>query len=742
MSENGNARVVYNSTKAGDNGGQPTMRVLADDVTVRGLELVKAGVPGSGLFGQSLKVGDVTGAVVEDSRLTTKNRSAHATPGALGGLAVESGNATLRNNVVDESGQGIYVYRGANVTLSGNTVETVSDTTSNADPNNSEVLVDPLGSGSTVDGNSEPNAIREAVLSGNTVDSVRIGTVSEAVSESTDDVTDARATVNVSVGDPVGVDEDSIDVRALSAGTDVQVVEDGSVVNGSATGASTLDGGDDAVESVNVSVALPAESYEFRVDANDTNGDTIVDGAVPGGDDDAFTVTANGPANLVVRQVTSNGPVTVGDDLDVTATVENTAFVESTQQLTLSANGSQQSATSITVGARESVTRTLSWSTDGADPDSYTLTVATQNDTNSSVSASVSEGETVSRAGVGGDGSATVAVGGDDVRSATVTLPSGSGAGSVTVAEASAPTDDAPAPETDVATYLDIAADRSVSDTVDISVTVPSSALEDAGIEPGDATILHFVGGSWTELDTRVSTGGGTVTLTATASRLSPFAVGAAAAGAAGGGGGGVDGAVVYAETRVSEETLGGVVERAVVEFDEPVTGTVTIRSIDSLPAGVSRPEGETLAAVEIGPPESADDRASTVEITLARDAIGATATPEDLRLVRLSESDEPRRLDTEVVTSDGSTATLAAETSGVSVFAVVRPTATATATATATPTARRTPTATATATATATPTAATAATPTPTETDGPGFGPVVAVVALAAAALLVARRG
>jgi PGF-pre-PGF domain-containing protein/PGF-CTERM protein len=725
------------------------MRILADDVTVRGLTLVKTGELDANNYGQTLKIGSVTGVLVENNRITTKNRSAHDDPQKVGGIAVEGGTAILRNNVVDDSAQGIYLYGGASVDMTGNDVQTVSETAS-IDPSNSELLV--LDAASTVNGNSAPNAIREAVLSGNTVDSVRVASVSEAATESTDDVTDERVTVNVSVSDPVGVDEGSIDVRVLSAGTDVQVVEAGSVVNGSATDASTLDGSDDAVERINVSVALPAESYEFRVDANDTNGNAIVAGAVPGGDDDAFTVTANDPPNLVVQRVTSNGPVTAGETLDVSATVENTAFVESTQQLTLSANGSQQDATSLTVGARESVTRTLSWSTDGVPAGEYTLTVGTANDTNASASASVVEGEAVSKASVGGDDSATVQVGGDDVTSTKVTLPSGSGAGSVTVAEASDPTGSAPDPETDVATYLDIDADASVTDDVDVSVTVPSSTLEGAGIEPDNAVVLHYVDGAWTELETQASTGGGTVTLTATPNGLSPFAVGASDTGddtdAGADDGGGVDGAVAVAQTSVSETFFGSTAQEATVEFDEATTGSITIQAVDTLPADVTSPAGETLAAVEISTPDLADGRDPTVEITVPRDEIGSDATPDDLRIVRLRETNEPERLDTEVTSRDEETVTLAAETPGFSVFAVVEP-ADATTETTATPTRTATPEPTATPTTspapTATPTATSApatATPTPqTSSDGPGFGPLTAMFAVLAGVVALARR-
>ena len=205
--------------------------------------------------------------------------------------------------------------------------------------------------------------------------------------------------------------------------------------------------------------------------------------------------------------------------------------------------------------------------------------------------------ENASRTNVGGDGSATVTVGGRDVQSTTVTLPSGSSATSVTVGEASAPTGSAQGsePENDVATYLNVSADSEVDDSVDISVTVEKSTLSDAGIATEDAVILHYVDGAWTELETTPSTGGGTVTLTATATGLSPFAVGAAAADPAGGGGdtGGVDdgddgtnggsaggggGGVAAPEFAVSDLTP----QTATVEQGETVTVTATVDS-DSL---------------------------------------------------------------------------------------------------------------------------------------------------------------
>ncbi|QLG61346.1 carboxypeptidase-like regulatory domain-containing protein [Halorarum salinum] len=124
------------------------------------------------------------------------------------------------------------------------------------------------------------------------------------------------------------------------------------------------------------------------------------------------------------------------------------------------------------------------------------------------------------------NGGATVDLSDGDGSTGSVTvsgLPAG--ASTVTVYEANAPTGGAPAPSNNVAVYLDIAADVDVSNDVTVSVTVDASALEDAGIATDDAVLLHYTDGSWSELGTDVTTDGEDVTLDATASGLSPFAV-------------------------------------------------------------------------------------------------------------------------------------------------------------------------------------------------------------------------
>lgn len=361
-----------------------------------------------------------------------------------------------------------------------------------------------------------------------------------------------------------------------------------------------------------------------------------------------------------------------------------------------------------------------------------------------------------SRADVSGDGSATITVSGSDVRSTTVTLPSGTSANSVTVGEASEPTGNAQGsePDTDVATYLDVSADQEVDDSVDISVTVKLSILSDAGIATENATILHYVDGTWTELETTSSTSGGTVTLTATASTLSPFAVGAAKAEPAGSGSGGsgsVNGALVVGDTSVTERLSMGPVQEVTVRFEEATTGSVQIQAVDGFPASAPLSEKQVFSTIEIAPPEEAANAPGSVEVTISQAAVSdAGAEPSELQLVRYNEnSGEIETLSTDIVSADEQSVVLSAETPGFSVFGVViseQMTATTTPAATTTPEPTETPSQTETAVPTDTPAGEPTATEQmtetqpPTEGGGPGFGVSIAVIALITAALLAVR--
>ncbi|PSQ15340.1 hypothetical protein BRD00_14535 [Halobacteriales archaeon QS_8_69_26] len=104
------------------------------------------------------------------------------------------------------------------------------------------------------------------------------------------------------------------------------------------------------------------------------------DGNVMGQDDAQITHTEGEPSTIAVSIDSTNSPVTAGDQLDVTATVENTGDSETTETVTLDVGGSQRDSTSVTLGAGESTQVTLSWATSSGDAGDYTATVAAGGD--------------------------------------------------------------------------------------------------------------------------------------------------------------------------------------------------------------------------------------------------------------------------------------------------------------------------------------------------------------------------
>lgn len=210
---------------------------------------------------------------------------------------------------------------------------------------------------------------------------------------------------------------------------------------------------------------------------------------------------------------------------------------------------------------------------------------------------------------------ANATVSGSNVTSVSVELPDNSGASSVTVVESSGPTGNATDTGDGNAVYLDVSADVDVTGDVRVSVNVSLSSLEDAGIEPTEATLRHFSGGRWTELATDVEVGETEARLTATASGLSPFAVTNAASSSnvnlvgsaqqttptptptpGGGGGGGGGGGFADTETATPTPTETTTPTRTPTEtMTETATETVT--------------ETTTAADTATGTPETDDEQ-------------------------------------------------------------------------------------------------------------------------------------
>jgi PGF-pre-PGF domain-containing protein/PGF-CTERM protein len=87
------------------------------------------------------------------------------------------------------------------------------------------------------------------------------------------------------------------------------------------------------------------------------------------------------PANFSMTVDGTTSPVTEGDTLDVTATVDNVGGETGTQTVALGTSGTVRDTTTVTLQAGNSVTKTLSWQTSVGDAGSYTTTVESENDT-------------------------------------------------------------------------------------------------------------------------------------------------------------------------------------------------------------------------------------------------------------------------------------------------------------------------------------------------------------------------
>jgi len=112
------------------------------------------------------------------------------------------------------------------------------------------------------------------------------------------------------------------------------------------------------------------------------------------GDTVAFTVeladtgdSANGTTDVVADPpeftvgIVEAGDVLAGEDLPVTAAIENVGDREGTQTVTLSIPGLGDNATSVTLDTDESVEETLTVGTDQGDAGEYNATVTSDNDT-------------------------------------------------------------------------------------------------------------------------------------------------------------------------------------------------------------------------------------------------------------------------------------------------------------------------------------------------------------------------
>lgn len=86
------------------------------------------------------------------------------------------------------------------------------------------------------------------------------------------------------------------------------------------------------------------------------------------------------PAFFEVTIDDTNSPVTEGDTLEVTATIENTGDLDDTQDVTLSIDGSEVDSQELSIDGGDDETILLEWETQAGDAGEYTATVESEDD--------------------------------------------------------------------------------------------------------------------------------------------------------------------------------------------------------------------------------------------------------------------------------------------------------------------------------------------------------------------------
>jgi hypothetical protein len=91
-------------------------------------------------------------------------------------------------------------------------------------------------------------------------------------------------------------------------------------------------------------------------------------------------IAPEAPANFTVTIDATNSPVTEGDALDVTATIENTGDVQGTQTVDLTVGALGTNSTQVTLAGGANTTETFTLGTTSGDNGTYTATVSSAND--------------------------------------------------------------------------------------------------------------------------------------------------------------------------------------------------------------------------------------------------------------------------------------------------------------------------------------------------------------------------
>jgi len=130
------------------------------------------------------------------------------------------------------------------------------------------------------------------------------------------------------------------------------------------------------------------ESQQVTLNWQTEQGETGTYDAIVSGEDDSDSTEVvveerPDPANFDVTIDETNSPVNEGEEVTVTATIENTGDISGTQEVTLDADGLGTDSVSATLDGGESTSEAFSLVTEAGDAGDYTATVASDNDTDS-----------------------------------------------------------------------------------------------------------------------------------------------------------------------------------------------------------------------------------------------------------------------------------------------------------------------------------------------------------------------
>jgi hypothetical protein len=152
-------------------------------------------------------------------------------------------------------------------------------------------------------------------------------------------------------------------------------------------------GGEQATQTVSLTVGgTVRDSVDVTLDAGGSTTETL-EWATGEGDEGDYTVTVGSEDDTETRSVSvvsganfevtiddTNSPVTEGETLTADVTVENIGDGSGTQQVSLGVGGSERDSTEVSIAGGDSTTETLEWETTSGDAGSYTLTVESEDD--------------------------------------------------------------------------------------------------------------------------------------------------------------------------------------------------------------------------------------------------------------------------------------------------------------------------------------------------------------------------